>query len=102
MATETTTDGVDKTQELIYYLLGVVNVLLLFRLIFKAFGANSANPLVALIYSLTNVLLVPFRGIFENASTGGSVIEPSILVAMMVYSLIARGLVELIEITMEK
>lgn len=85
-----------KTTQLIYYVTGAINALLLLRLIFKAFGANPGSAIVSLVYSLTEVLLVPFRGIFEVAQAGEAVIEPSILVAMVIYSLLARGIVELL------
>lgn len=91
-----------KAIQLIYYVTGMVNVLLLLRLIFKAFGANPASSIVQFVYNLTAVLLAPFRGIFEVAAAGESVIEPSILVAILIYSLLAKGIVELIDILEER
>lgn len=90
--------SLDRIVEVIYYLVGIVNIVLLLRLIFKVFGANPASGIVALIYSISNSLLVPFQGIFEIARAGQAIIEPSVLVAMLVYSLLARGIVELIYI----
>ena len=77
-------DTIDKTVQIIYYVTGAINVLLLLRLIFKAFGANPVSGIVALVYSLTGALLLPFRGIFNVAAAGESVIEPSILVAILI------------------
>ncbi len=90
------TSSVAQTARFIYYIMGVVNVLLLLRLIFQAFGANRGSPIVALIYSLTGALLAPFRGIFDIAAAGESVIDPAIFVAMIIYALLAKGLVELL------
>jgi uncharacterized protein YggT (Ycf19 family) len=66
--------------------------------VFKAFGANSFAPIVSLTYSVTDALLIPFRGIFDVAAAGSSVIEPSILVAMLIYSVLAKAIVELMYI----
>lgn len=91
-------DSIDRIAQIIYYIFGAINVALLLRLIFKAFGANPGSPIVAFIYSLTNVFLAPFRGIFEVAQAGEVVIEPSVLVAIIIYSLLAKGIVDLLYI----
>lgn len=88
----------DKLVRLIYYVVGVVNVILLLRLILRAFGANRISPFVQLIYNLSDIFLAPFRNVFDVAAAGEMVIEPAILVAMVVYTLMARGVVELIYI----
>lgn len=84
-----------KFEHILMYVLGVVQVFLLLRLLFMAFGANPGSVIVQFVYSVTNALLVPFAGIFEVAAAGESVIEPAIFVAMLVYYLLARGIIEL-------
>jgi YggT family protein len=96
VVTTTPPTAVSQTARTIYYIMGVVNVLLLLRLIFQAFGANRGSPVVALIYALSGALLAPFRGIFGIAAAGESVIDPAIFVAMIIYALLAKGLVELL------
>lgn len=87
---------------LIYFLFGVLEVLLVFRLVFKLAGANSASSFVSLIYSLTGVFILPFEGIFRRGFAQGvettSVLEPSTLVAMVVYAVSAWGIVKLVRI----
>ncbi|KKU61274.1 MAG: hypothetical protein UX85_C0004G0196 [Candidatus Beckwithbacteria bacterium GW2011_GWB1_47_15] len=87
-----------KTVQMINYAVGGINFFLLLRLLFKAFGANTFSPIVSVTYSLSDALLIPFRGIFDPAVSGQSVIEPSILVAMLIYSVLARAAVELMAI----
>lgn len=101
-AVETTETSTDKIAQLIYYTVGVINVLLLLRLIFQAFGANPRSGIVSLVYSMTSALLAPFRGIFDIAAAGESVIDPAILVALLIYSLLAKGIVELLYILQER
>jgi uncharacterized protein YggT (Ycf19 family) len=93
-AGETTT--VNWLAQIIYYFAGAINVILLLRLLFRVFGANPASGIVQLIYGLSNVFLVPFRGIFPAAGAGEFVLEPSVIVAILIYSLLAKGLVELL------
>jgi hypothetical protein len=90
------------SKRIVYYILGVVEVLLAFRLVFKLLGANPASGFVSGIYTLSNIFLSPFIGIFRTASTRGvetqAVLEPATLVAMIVYAVIGWGIVKLIEI----
>ncbi|MDQ7093289.1 YggT family protein [Desulfosporosinus sp. PR] len=91
-----------KAKQIVYYVLGVIEVLFAFRLVFKLLGANPQSPFVSLIYSITQVFLAPFSGIFPSAVTKGletqSVLEPSTIIAMIVYAILAWGVIKLIEI----
>lgn len=87
---------------LVYFLFGVLEVLLTFRLIFKLAGASHGSYFVDLIYGLTGIFILPFAGIFRQATTTGvettAVLEPATLVAMVVYGLLAWGIVALVRI----
>lgn len=95
-----------KSRHGIYYALGVLEVLLAFRFIFKLLGANPISGFVIFLYSITNIFTAPFSGIFESVTTGGlsvqSVFEPGSLIAMLVYGIIAWGIVKLIKINLLK
>ena len=92
-----------KTKNIVYYILGVLEVLLAFRLVFKLLGANPQSPFVSFIYSVSQAFLSPFTGIFRSAVTKGieaqSVLEPTTIIAMIVYAILAWGIVKLIEIS---
>ncbi len=87
---------------LIYFFLGVLEILLAFRLVLKFTGASTASGFVRLIYGLSGVFIVPFEGIFRRWFAQGaettSVLEPSTLVALIVYAVLAWGIVKLIQI----
>lgn len=87
---------------LIYYFLGALEILLAFRLILKVAGANSNNSFVSLIYFLSNLFIMPFQGIFRTAYVPGSanvsIFEPATLTALIVYAVLAWGIVKLIRI----
>ena len=87
-------------RKVVYYILGLLEVLLAFRLTFKLRGANPYSGFSSFIYSISQVFLVPFTAIFRPAVTQGietnAVLEPSTIIAMVVYALIAWGIVKLI------
>lgn len=96
-ATETET-----IEYLIYFFFGVVETLLAFRLLLKLTGASTASGFVDFIYSLTGIFILPFEGIFRKGFSEGlettAVLEPSTMVAVIVYAVIAWGVISLIRI----
>lgn len=93
-------------RRVVKYILGILEVLFAFRLALKLFGANPNSGFVSVIYSITHVFLAPFTAIFSNATTQGietqAVLEPSTIIAMIVYALIAWGVIKLIIIISER
>lgn len=86
----------------VWYIYGFIAIILLIRFVLKLLSANPSNSFVDFMYSLSGVLSAPFDSIFgvSTTSTGQttSVFEPSILVAIAVYGLIAWGVVKLLSL----
>lgn len=86
----------------LYFIYGLLVALLAFRFVFKLTGASRASGFVEFIYSITNVLVMPFEGIFRRVTTEGvettAVFEASTLIAILVYGLVTWGFVQLIRI----
>jgi len=86
----------------IYFLFGMLEVLLAFRLVLKLTGASLSSSFVGLIYSLTGIFILPFEGIFRRGFTQGiettAVLEPSTVVALIVYAVLAWGIVKLVRV----
>ena|SRR5579872_5161010 len=91
-----------RTYQIIYYVLGIIEVLLGFRFILKLLGANPATGFVSFIYSISGVFMAPFRAVFPTAAQGGSVLEWSVILAAVVYLVIAWGLASLLKIMTAK
>lgn len=88
-----------RTYQIIWYILGLIEILLTFRVVLKILGANINSPFVSLVYIITDPLALPFSGIFGvTFAGGGSYFEWSTLVAMIVYLLIAYGLIHLMQL----
>lgn len=80
----------------IYFLLGVLEVILGLRFIFRLLGANEGSSFTRALYDFSHIFVGPFNGIFNDQTIGStSVFELSTLVAMLIYALIAWGLVSL-------
>lgn len=88
-----------RAYQIIWYIAGVIEVLLGFRMTLKALGANPFSGFTNLIYALSDPLALPFRGIFgiTTVPQESALFEWSTLVAALVYALIAYGLVQLIQ-----
>jgi len=84
----------------VYFIFGLLEVLLAFRFVFKLFGANPSTGFVDFIYNLSAIFVAPFAGIFNTSLAQGdvttSVFEPATLVALIVYAVLAWGIVALI------
>jgi hypothetical protein len=61
-----------------------------------------SSAFVAFIYGLTGLFILPFEGIFHRGLSQGiettSILEPSTLTAIIVYALLAWGIVKLLRI----
>jgi len=88
---------------LIYYVFGTLEILLAFRLLLKLAGASLSSGFVRMIYGLTSIFVWPFEGIFRKGFAQGvettSVLEPATIVALIVYAILAWGIVKLVRIS---
>src|ERR1700730_14787239 len=87
----------NRTIQIIWWVVGFIDVLIAIRFLLKLFGANPA-PFVRFMYDVTWPLVAPFHGIFNTAQEGRSILEPESLVAMAIYALIGWGIVSLIRL----
>ncbi len=86
----------------IYFLFGVLEIFLIFRLIFKIAGASQASYFIRMIYGVAGIFIIPFDGIFRKGFTQGiettAIFEPSTLVAILVYAVLAWIIVSLVRV----
>jgi hypothetical protein len=88
--------------DVIYLLFGIINGLLVIRLVLKLLGVNPDAPFTGFIYGLTNFLLAPFKGLLPAEVNGRSVFEPSVLIAIVVYVLLAFVIVKIVAISISR
>ncbi len=88
--------------QLIYFIFGIIEMLLAFRFIFKILGANPRSPFVDFIYDFSSVFLTPFINIFPRATirtdVATSVLEPETIVALIIYALLAQLIIQALSV----
>lgn len=87
-----------RSYQIIWYILGLIEVLLTFRFLLLLLGANAQSGFVDFIYTLSSPFSSPFAGIFGVTAESGVVFEWTTLVAMAVYALVAYGIVSLFQL----
>ena len=83
----------------IYLLLGIIEALLLLRLLLSLMGANRGNAFADVVFTTTGWFVGPFLDLFSyQTAFGVSRLELETLVAMAVYGLVGAGLVALVRL----
>jgi uncharacterized protein YggT (Ycf19 family) len=82
--------------QIVRYLLLLLEVLLAFRFVLKLMGANPAAGFTSFIYAVTWLFTAPFLAVFQKTTVQGSIFEWATLLAMLVYWLIATGIIRLL------
>jgi hypothetical protein len=81
--------------QIVWYILGLLEVLLAFRFVLKLLGANPSAGFSSFVYGVSYPFAVPFLSVFGTTRVEGSIFEWTTLLAMFVYLLIAWGIVKL-------
>src|SRR3990170_1455767 len=87
-----------RAYQLIWFVLGVIEVLLAFRVVLLALGANPQAGFASFIYAVSDPFAIPFRDLFGITVQNVYVFEWTTFVAMAVYAVVAYGLVELFQL----
>jgi len=90
-----TTKPLYRGTQVVWYLLGILEVLLAFRFVLKLLAANPGAGFSSFIYKITYVFASPFLSVFKVSRVEGSIFEWTTLLAMLVYWLIAFGIIKL-------
>ena len=89
--------------QFIWLVAGVLETLFAVRIILKLIAANPAAGFAQFITNTTAPFLAPFAGLMTNpTASNGSVLEITTLIAMLVYVLLAWGIVRLLWIVFER
>ena len=90
-----TTKPLYRGTQIVWYVLGLIEVLLAFRFVLKLLAANPDAGFSYFIYTVTHVFAAPFLSVFWITQVAGSVIEWTTLLAMLVYWVLAFGIIKL-------
>jgi uncharacterized protein YggT (Ycf19 family) len=81
-----------RASQLVYLFFGVIDGLLLIRFVLKLLAANPHSPFASWVYSFTGFFLAPFRNLLPSIGNEQSVLETSVLIAILVYALLGWAL----------
>jgi uncharacterized protein YggT (Ycf19 family) len=85
--------------EVTYLVFGIIEGLLAIRLVLKLLAANPQAGFANFIYGVTDFFMAPFRYLLPTVGgSSGAVLETSVVIAIIVYALIAWVLARLIVI----
>lgn len=94
--TSASTKPLYRGTQIVWYILGIIEILLAFRFVLKLLGANPAAGFTNFIYDVTYMFAAPFLAVFRSSRiVEGSVFEWTTLLAMAVYGIIAWGIIKL-------
>lgn len=81
--------------QVVWYLVGLLETILIFRFLLKVFGANSSAGFTDFIYTLSTPFIIPFTTVFGTGRLENSVFEWTTILAMAVYLLIGWGIIKM-------
>ena len=81
--------------QIVWYIFGLLDILLAFRFVLKLLGANSSAGFTNFIYTTSYPFAAPFLNVFRTTRVEGSVFEWTTILAMLVYTLVAWGIVKI-------
>ncbi|OIP70413.1 MAG: hypothetical protein AUK48_13745 [Oscillatoriales cyanobacterium CG2_30_44_21] len=82
----------------IYWLGGLIEILLGLRFILRLFGANTQNEFARLINNLSAPLIAPFSTLFISPTSdgGANIFDVNIVIAIIAYALLSYLLISLV------
>lgn len=81
--------------QIVWYILYIIEAFLAFRFVMKLLDANEGAGFTSFVYGVTYVFATPFLNVFSVSSVAGSVFEWTTLLAMVVYWIVAMGIIKL-------
>jgi len=90
-----TTKPLYRGTQIVWYVFGIVEILLLFRFVLKLLAANQGASFTHFVYGVTYIFATPFLNVFRVTKIEGSVFEWTTILAMFVYWIIAIGIIKM-------
>jgi YggT family protein len=82
-----------KAAQLIWLVVGAVEVLIGLRGLLKLIGANPDNGFASFVYNFAGLFLAPFLSLTGSPSSGGMVLEVPSIIAMLLYALLGWAII---------
>lgn len=83
--------------KILNFIFGIIVLFLGLRIILRLFGASSEAPIVSWIFNISQSLISPFAGMFEDLQLGNGSLDISALVALVFYVIIFSIIISFIK-----
>lgn len=82
--------GAEVARRVVVFVFGIVQVLILLRIVLLLVGANDNNDLVAAIYNVSGLFVAPFDSVLgrETVRNAGAVLDLAAVVALIGWTLL--------------
>jgi uncharacterized protein YggT (Ycf19 family) len=92
--------GSGMVERLLIWIFGLIQLLIGLRIVLLLLAAREGNPIVSFVYSITDLLVIPFRGILgiNEIAAGQTALDVAAIVALVgwtVLELVILGLVRI-------
>jgi hypothetical protein len=71
------------------FILGLIEIALTLRFVFKFLNVGSRSSLVGMIYDFTSPIVAPFSGIISNIDLGPFTIDSQTAIALIVFTVLS-------------
>jgi uncharacterized protein YggT (Ycf19 family) len=85
------TSPVDTLRRIVWLVFGILQALIVLRIVLLLLGANEANDVVSFIVGVTDPFVEPFRGMFQLdqvSGASGTVLDVAAIVALVAWTLV--------------
>jgi len=86
-----------KKNQVVWYIVGIIDAILLLRIIFLLLGAREVG-FATILYAITDPFVTLFQGIFASPALSGAYFDSAAVLAIVIYTLIAWGIASLINV----
>lgn len=87
-----------RASQIVYTIGGIVEVLILIRIVLELLAANPDAGFTSLIYTITDPLVAPFRGVFPTPQSHDNVLDLAAVLAIVVYALLTWVVARIFEL----
>jgi hypothetical protein len=91
---------IDRITNIIWLIVGVIEIIIGARVLLRLLAANPDNPFASFAYRLARVFIWPFFGLIAEPAANGSVLELSSLIGMLFYLVIGWIIIKTITVIM--
>jgi uncharacterized protein YggT (Ycf19 family) len=92
--------GAGMVERLVIWIFGLIQLLIILRIVLLFFAAREGNQLVNLVYTVTDILVAPFRGIFgiNELAAGQAALDVAAIVALVGWTILELVILGLVRI----